>query len=49
MSQQGLHEASAEARSDLGMCKLFEMPHSRLQEIVVKGDLIISKANRDSM
>ncbi|WWD20442.1 hypothetical protein CI109_104918 [Kwoniella shandongensis] len=39
--------------SDLGMSKLFALPASgggeRLREVVVKGDLIISEANRDTI
>jgi hypothetical protein len=35
-------------RSDLGMVKLFALPDPRLSHIIVKGDLIISDANRNS-
>jgi hypothetical protein len=34
--------------SDLGMVKLFALPDPRLSHIIVKGDLIISDANRNS-
>ncbi|GFZ49805.1 hypothetical protein JCM24511_07208 [Saitozyma sp. JCM 24511] len=34
--------------SDLGMVKLFALPDTRLSHIIVKGDLIISDANRNS-
>lgn len=32
----------------MGLSKLFALADARLQEVVVKGDLIISEANRNS-
>lgn len=34
--------------SDMGMSKLFVLSDQRLREVIVKGDLIISEANRNS-
>ncbi|KIR36656.1 hypothetical protein I352_01614 [Cryptococcus deuterogattii MMRL2647] len=35
--------------SDLGMSKLFVLSDQRLREVIVKGDLIISEANRNTI